>query len=41
MRIAKATIATARDRDPLADLGEIGNQCLAVFFVDLRADRHL
>ncbi len=24
-----------------ADLGEIGNQRLAVFFVDLRADRHL
>src|SRR3974390_2082122 len=41
MRVAEATIAAAGDRGALADFGEIGEQRLAVFFVNLRADRHL
>ena len=38
--VAEAAIAAFRDHHALADLGEIGEQRLAVFFVDLRADRH-
>ena len=41
MRIAEAAIAAFGDRHALADFGEIGEQRLAVFFIDLRADRHL
>ena len=40
VRVTEATIAAARNRDALTDLGEICNQRLAVFFVDLRTDRH-
>ena len=40
MGIAEAAIAALGDGDALADFGEIGEQGLAVFFVDLRADRH-
>src|SRR3974390_3004685 len=41
MRVAEATMAPAGYRGALADFGEIGEQRLAVFFVNLRADRHL
>src|SRR5262245_41489491 len=40
MRIAKATVAALGDCRTLAHFGEIGDQRLAVFFVDLGADRH-
>jgi hypothetical protein len=39
--VAEAAIAATGDGDALADVGEIGKQRLAVFLVDLRADRHL
>ena len=41
MRVAEAAIAAARQHDALADLGEIGQQRLAVLLEDLGADRHL
>src|SRR5262245_19861901 len=40
MRIAKATVAAPGDCRTLAHFGEIGDQRLAVFFVDLGAGRH-
>ncbi len=39
--VAEAAIAALGDGHALADMGEIGKQRLAVFVVDLRADRHL
>ena len=39
-RIAETAIAAMRQHDALAELGEIGKQRLAVFVVNLRADRH-
>ena len=41
MRVAEAAVAAAREHHPLADLGEVGEQRLAVLLVDLRAGRHL
>ena len=40
MRIAEAAIAALGEHHALADLREVGDQRLAVFFIDLRADRH-
>src|SRR5262245_61637470 len=40
MRIAEATIAALGDRGTLTHFGEIGDERLAVFFVDLGTDRH-
>src|SRR4029453_17478624 len=40
MRIAKAHVAALCDHRTLAHFGEIGDERLAVFFVDLGADRH-
>src|SRR3954470_16929245 len=39
MRIAEAAIAAVREHHLLADFGEIGQQRLAILFVDLRAGR--
>ena len=41
MRIAEAAIAPAGEEGALAGFGQIGDQGCAIFFVDLRADRHL
>ena len=41
MRIAETAVAAVGKHDALAALGEIGEQRLAVFFVDLRPHRHL
>jgi hypothetical protein len=41
IRVAEAAVAAFGNGDALADLGEIGDLRLAVFFVDLRADWHL
>ena len=41
MRIAETAVAAASKDNTLAALGEIGEKRLAVFFIDLRADRHL
>ena len=38
--VAEAAIAAPRQRDALADFGEVGNHGLAVFLIDLGADRH-
>ena len=40
-RVAEAAIAALGQHDAVAGLVEIGQQGLAVLFVDLRADRHL
>src|SRR6185503_13536281 len=40
MCVAETTIAAFGNRHALPDFGEIGEQGLAIFFVDLRADRH-
>src|SRR5262245_15466156 len=40
MRIAEAAIAAFGYRGTLAHFGEIGDERLAVFFIDLSADRH-
>ena len=40
-RVAEATVSAAREHHPLAHRGEVGEQGLAVFLVDLRARRHL
>src|ERR1700682_2917320 len=39
-RIAETAIAAMRQHDALAEFGEIGKQRLAIFVVNLRADRH-
>src|SRR6185312_7909410 len=39
--VAEAAIAALGDGEALADLGEIGEQGLAVLLVDLGANRHL
>src|SRR5262245_6940169 len=39
MRIAKATVAALGDSRTLTHFGEIGDERLAVFFIDLGADR--
>jgi hypothetical protein len=41
MRIAEAAVAAAGERRALPDRGEIGQQGLAVLFVDLGSHRHL
>jgi hypothetical protein len=41
VRVTEAAVAAARQHDALAYFGEISKQRLAVFVVDLRADRHL
>ena len=41
MCVAKAAIAALGDPHPLANVGEIRNQRLAIFFVDLRTNRDL
>ena len=41
VRIAEAAIAAAGEEGALAGFGQIGDQGRAIFFVDLRADRHL
>ena len=41
MRVAEAAVAAARQHHALADLGQVGEQRLAVLLVDLGAGRHL
>ena len=41
MRVAEAAIAALRQQHLVAELVEIGEQGLAVFLIDLGADRHL
>src|SRR5215207_5882901 len=40
MRVAEAAVAAVREHHLLADFGEIGEQCLAILLIDLRAGRH-
>src|SRR5215813_9888287 len=41
MRVPETAITAFGDRHALTDLCEVSKQCLAVFFVDLSANRHL
>src|SRR5262245_35323077 len=41
MCITKTAIAAFGDGGTLSDFGEVGDESVAVFFIDLRADRHL
>src|SRR5262249_24255326 len=41
MGVAETAVTAARDHRPLTHGAEVGQQCLAVFRIDLRSGRHL
>src|SRR5579863_6799701 len=41
MGVAETAVAAVGERDALAAFSQVGNECVAIFLVDLGPDRHL